>query len=256
MAAARPLGVEVGCRGSGGRSFRPSVPLAWGDDRNHQRPLGTRQSADPPGFTSQWEMDTTRSPAVSNEPPDLSRLSPDALAFGSKAAERMAADVGWGSDLPDGLASPDDRWQNLMVGTKADLENVVSEFVVHAAMPDGVGRMLLTSRNLFVHSYFMHEFAFVGAVWSVFAIEAALKDVLKVADDDRATLTALTRQARDREWLTTEEAERLRYGAMLRNALVHARSQGTFTGGIAVSVIAASHELTFVLYERSQRIEP
>lgn len=193
---------------------------------------------------------------ASNEPPDLSRLSPDALAFGSKPSERMAADAGWGSDLPDALAPPDDRWQNLMVGTKADLENVVSEFVVHAATPDEVRGMLLTSRSLFVHSYFVHEFAFVGAVWSVFAIEAALKDVLNVADDDRPTLTVLTGKAQARGWLTTEEGERLRYGARLRNGLVHARSQGTFTGGVAASVISASHELTFALYERSRPTEP
>lgn len=193
---------------------------------------------------------------MSNEPPNLFRLSPDALAFGSKPAERMTGDAEWGSDLPDALATPDDRWQNLMVGTKADLENVVSEFVVHTATPDEVARMLLTSRSLFVHSYFVHEFAFVGTVWSVFAVEAALKDVLNVADDDRATLTILTGKAQARGWLTTEEAERLRYGAMLRNGLVHSRSQGTFTGGIAASVISASHELTFALYERSQRIEP
>lgn len=164
----------------------------------------------------------------------------------------MAADPEWGPDLPDGHAPPDDRWQNLMVGTKADLDNVVCEFVVHEAMPEKIGRMLLTSRNLFVHSYFVHEFAFVAAVWSVFAVEAALKDVLNVSDDDRAPLKVLTGKAQGRGWLTSEEGERLRYGAMLRNGLVHARAQGTFTGGIAVSIIEASHELTYALYDRSQ----
>lgn len=187
---------------------------------------------------------------MSNESPDLSQLSPHALSFGSKPAEAMPADAEWGDSLPDSLAAPDDRWQNLMVGTKADLQKVVDEFDVHPCTPEKIRRMLLTSRNLFIHSYFMHEFAFVAAVWSVFALEAALKDVLSIPEDDRAPLKILAGKAQGRGLLTSEEGGRLRYGAMLRNRMVHARAQGTLTGGIAAMIIAASHELTNSLYER------
>lgn len=168
----------------------------------------------------------------------------------------MPADPEWGDGLPEGLVAPDERWQNLMVGTKVDLQKVVDEFPIHPRMPDKIGRMLLTSRNLFVHSYFMHEFAFVGAVWSVFAVEAALKHVLARPEDDRSALKVLTGKAQGRGLLTAEEGERLRYGARLRNGLVHSRAQGTLTGGIAAMIIEASHELTSSLYERSGPIEP
>jgi hypothetical protein len=60
---------------------------------------------------------------VNVEPPDLSSLSPRALDFGSKPAELIPADAKWGRDLPAGLAAVDERWQNLMVGTKAELES-------------------------------------------------------------------------------------------------------------------------------------
>lgn len=188
---------------------------------------------------------------MTTEPLDPSRLSPHALSFGSKPAEAMSADPEWGDGLPEALVVPDERWQNLMVGTKTDLQQVVDEFPIHPGMPDEIGRMLLTSRQLFVHSYFMHEFAFVGAVWSVFAVEAALKQVLSISEDDRSSLKVLTGKAQGRGLLTSGEGERLRYGAMLRNGLVHSRAQGAFPGGTAALVIEASHELTNSLYERS-----
>ena len=112
--------------------------------------------------------------------------------------------------------------------------------------------MLLTSRLLCVHSYFVHEFAFVGAVWSMFALEAALKDSLELPEDDCSTLTSLTGKAQGHGWLTSDEGEQLRNGAKMRNAFVHARSQRTLTVGSAVLVLEASHRLVSALYERSR----
>lgn len=185
------------------------------------------------------------------DPPDLSKLSRDATAFGSKPAERMTASKAWGKHLPQASVDPDVRWQNSMVGTKSALEDVVRGFEINQHTPEKIAQMLLTSRLLFVHSYFVHEFAFVAAVWSVFGVEAALKDALGLPEGDCSTLTALTGKAQGRGWLTSAEGEQLRYGAKMRNAFVHARAQGSLTVGLAVLVLEASHHLVSVLYERS-----
>ena len=178
--------------------------------------------------------------------------SPEALALGRKPAEALPADSEWGSDLPLGLLAPDERWQNSMVGTRSDLEDVVRRFEEHEATPEKVSRLLLTSRNLFVHSYFVHEFSIVGALWSLHAVEAALKDLLGVPDNDyQTTFTEMVGKAQARGWLTVQEGERMRGGAKLRNGLVHSREQGTLTAGVAVMLLEASHEFVATLYERA-----
>lgn len=160
---------------------------------------------------------------METDPPDLKNLSEHALSFGSKPAEAMPADPFWGDDLPPTLAAVDERWQNFMVGTKSDLEDAAKSFPLSEQASERVARMLEVSRQLFVHSYFLHEFAYVGATWSMFALEAALKDLLSIPDEDRSGLGKLAGQAHATGLLSKEEFERVSHGGKLRNQLVHAR---------------------------------
>lgn len=81
---------------------------------------------------------------------------------------------------PAELVEPDERWQ-VMLGTRADLVGRAAWWPTHPAAKAGVGEMLKTCRALFEHSYFVYEFGPVAIVWSMLAVEAALRDRLDEA---------------------------------------------------------------------------
>lgn len=174
-------------------------------------------------------------------------LSPNAFAMGRKPPERMEADPWWGHELPSELLDPDDRWQNFIVGTRSDLEAVASEWHQGGQVPDQVTRMLRVSRELFTHSYFVHEFAVAAVVWSLLAVEASFRDVVGI--NDRAPFAALIGKAHERRLLSDNQRELLDYARQMRNTLVHSRDQKAFSVGMSASVLQTAHAAVADLYE-------
>lgn len=139
----------------------------------------------------------------------------------------------------------------MMLGDRAALVNAANGWRRADSVPEAVAAMLRVTRELFVHSYFVYEFGVVAVTWSLLALEAALRDCLSTAADDRDGLTKLIGKAEGRGWLTADEAERLHAGAQLRNRLAHARGQLNFTVGMTAPMLEAAHDAIADLYTRS-----
>jgi hypothetical protein len=184
-------------------------------------------------------------------PPDLTQLSSHALNFGSKPSELVDADPRNEGDWPALPLEPDPRWQDSMVGTRSDLEQEASRWETHPGVPEQIARMLTVSRRLFIHSYFVHEFAVVAVVWSLLAVESSLRFVLDVSLSDRTGFKKLITRAHVSGLLTEEETIQLDAGREFRNRLVHTEGQTAFTLGMSVPLLATTHSLVVRLFERA-----
>jgi hypothetical protein len=149
---------------------------------------------------------------------------------------------------PPERLEPDERWQ-LLVGSYGDLVAAANSWVTRPDTKPQVAEMLKTCQALFAHSYFVYEFGPVAVVWSVLAVEAALRDKLgnEATQDDG--LSRLIGKAQGRGWFSAEQAEALRAGAELRNRLSHARTYGVFTAAQVAGALETAHELVARLYE-------
>ncbi len=112
--------------------------------------------------------------------------------------------------------------------------------------------MLGTSRALFAHSYFVYEFLVVAVTWSLLAVEAALRDVLRTGQGRSAPgFGKLVAMAQGRGWLNTHEADALRAGKQLRDSLVHVTGVVHYTPGLAEPMLSAGHAAVADIYRRS-----
>lgn len=179
-------------------------------------------------------------------------LSKNAYEMGSKPARVIPADPFWEADLLPHQVEPDSRWQNLMIGAYEDLEEEVSSWERGPYVSQEIDRMLSVARSLFLHSYFVHEFAVVAVVWSLLAIEASLRLVLGTPASDMTSFKKLIGQAHGRGLLTREEMVQLEAGRGFRNRLVHSDGQKTFSLGMSVPLLVVSHLLTARLFERAE----
>jgi hypothetical protein len=93
-------------------------------------------------------------------------LSEHAFAMGSKPPELVSADPRSKGGLSALPVEPDSRWQDMMIGAKEDLEREASSWEQGSYVPQDIKRMFSVSRELFVHSYFIHEFAAVACRFS------------------------------------------------------------------------------------------
>jgi len=150
---------------------------------------------------------------------------------------------------PDESMSPDARWQS-MVGTYQGLVEYAALWPRHTAVEPEVGEMLQTCRALFAHSYFVYEFGPVAVVWSVLAVERALRDRLGEEATQADGLTRLIGKAQGRGWFTRELADGLRAGAELRNRFTHGRMYGVFTPAMVAGALPeTAHRAVVLLYE-------
>lgn len=151
------------------------------------------------------------------------------------------------TDKPPVPLEPDGRWQ-FMVGTHADLAARAATWPTHPKTNEQVADMLAICRRLFEHTYFVYEFGVVAVVWSVLAVEAALRDRLGEEASDRDGLAKLIGKAEGRGWFKQHEAEALRAGAELRNRLVHAQTYGVFTPAVVAGALETAHLSIAQLY--------
>lgn len=102
------------------------------------------------------------------------------------------------------LIEPDERWQ-LMLGNHADLVAHAAGWPTHPEVNAQIAEMLKTCRALFAHSYFVYEFGPVAVVWSVLAVEAALRDRLGEEATQKDGLKGLIGKAEGRGWFSHDQ---------------------------------------------------
>lgn len=138
-----------------------------------------------------------------------------------------------------------------MRGSHADLVQIAAGWRTDPRVNKEVAQLLATCRSLFTHSYFVYEFGIVAVIWSLLALEAALRDGLGGDATQDDGLKKLVGKAEGRGWFTHQEAEALRAGVELRNRLVHGRTQGVLPAPAVVPMLAAAHDAVARIYERA-----
>lgn len=120
------------------------------------------------------------------------------------------------------------------------LREVSEGWLPSTRLPDHIRELLGVARELFVHAAFVYDMFTVAAAWSLFALEAALRDRLQVTAD-RVQLGQLIREAEDRQLVTAEDAERLHHAAKFRNMLAHPKGAMLMSPGLAQGTLEAVH---------------
>jgi hypothetical protein len=151
---------------------------------------------------------------------------------------------------PPEIVEPDERWQ-ILVGDRESLVAVTARWETNESTTAQVADMLEICRRLFEHSYFVYEFGLVAVIWSVLAVEAALRDRLAGEAAGRDGLRKLVRKAHDRGLLELDQLEVLDAGAQLRNRLVHGETHGVLTPAQVAAALENAHAVIAHLYRRT-----
>jgi len=106
--------------------------------------------------------------------------------------------------------------------------------------------MLKTSRDLFCTATIHYDFFVVGVVWSLMAVEGALRE--RYAASNKVRLVDLIKRAEADELLDSAWIERLNAARQLRNGFAHTRQTGAWTPGMASGTIDASHQVVARLF--------
>jgi hypothetical protein len=104
------------------------------------------------------------------------------------------------------------------------------------------------ARDMFVHAAFLYDLFAVSSVWSLFAVEAALRDRLGV----EKTFGRLVGLAASMGLLGEADLNQLRAGADLRNRIIHRSPAVVMTPGMAEMLISTSHRVVVRLYADDQ----
>ncbi|MCW2900324.1 MAG: hypothetical protein JWO67_2589 [Streptosporangiaceae bacterium] len=149
---------------------------------------------------------------------------------------------------------PDKRWALFVGGFDAagrprpmshtDLVRLTEKWPTTTATPPGFADLLSTARALVTLAWFHYESLVVAGMWSLLAVEAALR--VRLGSEQR--LVKLIDRAQREGLITDQWATRLHAARQVRNDLAHARQQDAWTIGMAAPILAAAHELIAVLY--------
>ena len=112
---------------------------------------------------------------------------------------------------------------------------------------------LSTARALITLAWFHYESMVVAGMWSLLAVEAALRVRLQSEQPEppkgrEPPFIQLAHRAQREGLITDEWAERLDSARRMRNGLAHAQDQPAWTPGMAAPILAAAHEVIAVLY--------
>lgn len=154
----------------------------------------------------------------------------------------------------DGAPEPDSRMVNfagLNGGGHSgyhELRRQAAEWATTSATPNGPSELLSTSRDCYAQGYYAYGLFAVGGVWSITAIEAALR--MKLDADRKTKLSELVKTAERAGYLPERgwDDGRLDAGRQLRNKTMHGDDQQLWTPAMARGVIAASHEAVASLF--------
>ena len=120
------------------------------------------------------------------------------------------------------------------------LRSVAASWPTTSTTPTGVAEILQTSRQLFVHSFYVYEFATVAVAWSLLAVETALRTRLQAGESAR--YAAMLKRAESEKILTPMMADRLDAGRQIRNGFSHPTGQSVWALGMASGALTTSHE--------------
>ncbi len=126
------------------------------------------------------------------------------------------------------------------------LRRNADEWPTTTATPDGVAGLLRTSRDLYVASFYACEFLTVSVLWSLLAVEAALR--LRLNGKERDTFKTLVDRAHERGLLDDSAAEVIGAGRELRNGFSHPERQEAWSYGMAGPTIRTSHVVVAQLF--------
>jgi hypothetical protein len=114
-------------------------------------------------------------------------------------------------------------------------------------VPEGIARLLTTTRSLFAHSWFNYEFMAIAATVALQAVEATFRQVVFPEAAEGRPFRGLVAQGAKEGWLAADLADRLFAGVSLRNSLSHPATQAAFTLGMAAPMIENSHHIVNLL---------
>jgi hypothetical protein len=151
---------------------------------------------------------------------------------------------------------PDPRMSNFVGGLDANGEPVpmtyrrlraaADDWIITEATPEGPARLLKAARDMFALGFYSYELVACSNAWSIFAVEAALKQ--RLGANVKTPFRALIMEARSQGLINDHLADILHTGRDLRNRFVHRGDQPAWTFGMAAQVIGASFKIVAELY--------
>jgi hypothetical protein len=148
------------------------------------------------------------------------------------------------------MGEPDPRWQAIFTDVNT-LREHVERWSISAAVPVGVADYLRVARALLVRSYFLYEFALVATMWTMLALESALRGCLAASDSTK--LHELINQAQDRGLIDEDGASALHDVRKLRNEISHHAVSFNVPPRTVLQWVGALEEAVSDIYERASR---
>lgn len=148
------------------------------------------------------------------------------------------------------MHEPDPRWQALF--PEADsLREHIDTWPISEAVPAGIADYLRVARALLVQSYFLYEFALVASMWTLLALESALRGCLAASDSTK--LQQLIDRAQEQGLIDEDGASALHDVRKLRNQISHHAVSFNVAPGTVLQWVGALQEAVSDLYERASR---
>lgn len=141
------------------------------------------------------------------------------------------------------------RGRSNLNAERAALQARASDWRVGARVPPGVADVLRVSRELYLRSCEVYEFALVSLTWALLALEASLRTIVPASD--KASLQHLIERATAAGLLDPEESVSLHGARELRNTIVHGSLLPSFRPQAAEVALSAIHEAISDLHDRA-----
>ena len=157
---------------------------------------------------------------------------------------------------------PDETWTNL-VGVRPsgevvpisaeDLEAIVDTWTPLLDRVEDAGTLALLSsaRALFTQSWLRYELLVDASLKALQAVECGLRQILYPILPVTTPFKSLVWRAESDGLLIPSEADLLRAGVELRNALSHPLGVRLFTPGMAADIIERGHEFVSIFARRA-----
>lgn len=137
-----------------------------------------------------------------------------------------------------------------------DLAHLADGWPITRSTPDQVAKILAVGRRLFAHTWFVYDFGRPAVVWSMLAVEAALRYRLDVAEDQMVTLHQLVDRAIEDGILDPSHRSHLEKAVQLRNRLAHGKLEAAWSPGRTEMVLASAHHVVADLFPDQRGADP
>ena len=154
-------------------------------------------------------------------------------------------------EIPHGTGdlAPDPRWGSFGT-TRQTMAAAAAGMPISHDAPSSIQEMLRVARSLFIQSWWDYDLLSVCAFWAFLSLEAALINVLQLAEEDwTPPLPELAKRAAVAGLLTERASDVVAQGARLRNDFAHPRRVRSWTPGMACGALQTTHILICEMYE-------